>query len=257
MNYGLNNVSSSVYGPVYAQDLTFQFDPNVLDFVTATSLKNGLYVLSTKTDIAGQVRLLLASQGAGNGVSADGDLLKLDWKAKVISQASNASVTLFQGQAANATGQLTSLTVTDHVQINVLDKSALNALIGQVQTVSNAAVEGTAVGQYPSGSKSTLQTALNAANTVTANNASQQDIDNAVSTLNQALLTFNNSVNVAIPGDVTGNGKVDVGDLGYVAANYGKNSSSPDWYTVKNADINNDGIIDIIDLSAVANLIFQ
>lgn len=261
VNYGLSNVSSSVYGVVYAQDLTFQFDPNLLEFVAVTSLKNGLVQVSVDKSIAGQVRLIFISQGAGNGISTDGELLKLDWKAKAISQATNASITLSQGLLSNAIAQLTSLAaVTNNLQINVLNKSALISLIAQVQAALNAAVEGNAVGQYPNGSKQVLQTAMNAANTVAANAENQQDIDLGVSSLNEALLTFNNSVIVTIPtipGDVSGDGKVNVGDLGIVAFNYGKNSSSPDWNSISKADINHDTIIDIADLVAIANAILR
>jgi len=63
----------------------------------------------------------------------------------------------------------------------------------------------------------------------------------------------------AVPGtteqsaDLNGDGKVSIGDLGIVAAQYGKDSSSPDWQQVKRADINDDGKIDIADLAAVAS----
>jgi hypothetical protein len=40
--------------------------------------------------------------------------------------------------------------------------------------------------------------------------------------------------------------------LAIVAANYGKDTSSPDWEQVKHADLNGDGKIDIEDLAIVA-----
>lgn len=54
-------------------------------------------------------------------------------------------------------------------------------------------------------------------------------------------------------GDLNGDGKVSIGDLGIVAAQYGKDSSSPDWQQAKRADLNGDGKIDIADLAAVAS----
>lgn len=57
--------------------------------------------------------------------------------------------------------------------------------------------------------------------------------------------------------DVNGDGKVSIGDLGIVAAHYGKNTTSPDWQNAKRADINNDGKIDIVDLAAVAKRITE
>ncbi|WP_312895053.1 dockerin type I domain-containing protein [Paenibacillus eucommiae] len=49
--------------------------------------------------------------------------------------------------------------------------------------------------------------------------------------------------------------KVTVGDLAIMAANYGKDTSSPDWEQVKQADLNGDGKIDIEDLVAIAKKI--
>lgn len=65
------------------------------------------------------------------------------------------------------------------------------------------------------------------------------------------------TVPVGIPGDVNGDNQVSVGDLGFAAANYGKNSSSPDWNLVKIVDMNNDNVIDIIDLATLARKIVQ
>lgn len=56
-----------------------------------------------------------------------------------------------------------------------------------------------------------------------------------------------------LPGDVNGDGKVSIGDLGLAAAHYGKSKlSSPDWEQVKFADINGDEIIDIADIAEIA-----
>ncbi|MBP1962262.1 endo-alpha-N-acetylgalactosaminidase family protein [Paenibacillus aceris] len=60
-----------------------------------------------------------------------------------------------------------------------------------------------------------------------------------------------------MPGDVTHDNKISIGDLGIVAANYGKTSSSPDWEQVKQADVTGDGKIDIEDLAFVAKKIME
>lgn len=64
-------------------------------------------------------------------------------------------------------------------------------------------------------------------------------------------------VPVGVPGDANGDNQVSVGDLGFAAANYGKDSSSPDWDLVKIVDMNNDNVIDIIDLATLARKIVQ
>ena len=60
---------------------------------------------------------------------------------------------------------------------------------------------------------------------------------------------------VGIPGDINNDGKVSIGDLAIVAANYGKDSTSPDWAKIKHMDMDANGIIDIADLSFVAQQI--
>ncbi|MFC5449969.1 discoidin domain-containing protein [Paenibacillus aestuarii] len=62
---------------------------------------------------------------------------------------------------------------------------------------------------------------------------------------------------VGIPGDMNQDGKVSIGDLGIVAANYGKTSASPDWERIKHLDSNNDGKIDIVDLAFIAQRITE
>lgn len=61
-----------------------------------------------------------------------------------------------------------------------------------------------------------------------------------------------------VPGDVNDDGKVSIGDLGVVAAHYGKTkTSSPDWEQVKFADVNGDEIIDIADIAEVARTLLN
>lgn len=52
--------------------------------------------------------------------------------------------------------------------------------------------------------------------------------------------------------DLNGDGKVSIGDLAIVAANYGRTSADPDWDKAKRADINGDGKIDLTDLVLIA-----
>lgn len=57
------------------------------------------------------------------------------------------------------------------------------------------------------------------------------------------------------PGDLNGDGKVSIGDLAMIAAQYGLNSSSPQWNGAKHMDLDGSGAIDIADLSIVAKKI--
>lgn len=107
MTYGLIHVPSSVDDAIYAQDLVFNYDPSKLQFLSAESLKEGLVVIDSRTDIVGQVRILVVSQGAEHAVNSDGNLLKLHWKA--LEQATQATVTLSQALLADADGSETAL----------------------------------------------------------------------------------------------------------------------------------------------------
>ncbi|MHA0856133.1 Ig-like domain-containing protein [Paenibacillus sp. CMAA1364] len=57
--------------------------------------------------------------------------------------------------------------------------------------------------------------------------------------------------------DVNGDGKVSIGDLAMIAANYGKNSSSPNWINIRQLDLDGSGTIDLVDLVMVAQKILQ
>jgi len=58
-------------------------------------------------------------------------------------------------------------------------------------------------------------------------------------------------------GDLNGDGKVTIGDLAIAAANYGATKTSPNWSKVQLADFDNNGVIDISDLAAIAQKLIQ
>ncbi|NHW38999.1 hypothetical protein GQF04_31435, partial [Paenibacillus aceris] len=117
----------------------------------------------------------------------------------------------------------------------------------------DTATEGTGAGQYPAGSKAVLKAAIDQAKAVADNTAAtQEQVEKTVSELTTALQTFMNSVITIQPGDANGDGRYSVGDLGIIAAAYGKTSADPNWSSFKNFDLNNDGKIGIEDLAALA-----
>ncbi len=83
----------------------------------------------------------------------------------------------------------------------IVNKTQLNTLIAQAQSKHDAAVEGSAAGQYPTGAKSTLQAAIDQAEAAAADAAAtQQQVDQAVTTLQTAFSTFTASVIASNPG---------------------------------------------------------
>lgn len=182
MTYGLTHVPSRAEDAVYAQDLLINYNGDKLDLESAVSKKEGLVVLGFKKVATGQAHILLASLGAANTVTTDGDLLTLHWKA--LRATDNASISISPARIANAKG--------------------VETLMAPVSF--NVQVTGGGTPNSP---------------------------------------------------DVNSDGKVSIGDLGILAFSYGLSSSSPNWAQVQKLDLNNDGVIDIVDLAALARAIIQ
>ncbi|UJF31386.1 carbohydrate-binding protein [Paenibacillus hexagrammi] len=255
LNYGLSGMDQNVY----AQDVTFTYDPSQVEFVSAESENPNQVVIVDKAQKQGEVRFIAAT--IGQNAHLDGSILKLHWKVKSDTAAAASTISLSKGIIADQTGaekDLESRAIAVRLTGVVVDKTALLALITDAQTKHDAAAEGTGVGQYPVGSKAVLQTAIDQAKAIADNSSSsQQQVEQAVVALTTALQTFMDSVVTKQPGDVNNDGRYSVGDLGMVAAAYGKTSADPNWSTYKDADLNNDGKIDIEDLAAMARQILN
>ncbi|MBP1964409.1 glycoside hydrolase family 3 N-terminal domain-containing protein [Paenibacillus aceris] len=251
LTYTLQNLNQNAF----AQDVTVTYDPTKLEYVSANPIKDGVTIVDKKAT-SGQIRFILANVGSNH--DANGDWLNLNFR--VISpQSANASVIVSNVNLADAQGVESTVSGTSHsVQIIVVDKAALSAAIADAQSKYDAATEGSNPGQYPSGSKAALQAAITAATTVLNNTgATQANVNQAVTDLNAAIQTFTSSVIARAVSDVTGDGKISVGDLAVVAAAYGKTSTDSDWNQYKAADVNNDGKVDITDLAIVASSILK
>lgn len=150
----------------------------------------------------------------------------------------------------------TALQAFEASVITTADKLELNALITEAQSKHDAAVEGSGYGQYPVGSKAVLQAVIDQAAAVAGSiEATQEQVDEAVEALNTALQHFLSSVNTHKPGDANGDDKYSIGDLGIVAAYYGKKSSDSNWEQYKVADLNGNGEVDLVDLAIIAQKI--
>jgi hypothetical protein len=250
---GVNDADQNMYG----QDFLITYDKDKLEWVdTGTVMLNDSFVLAGEAEKDDHIRLITARVKA-TGAVVNGPLLKLAFKAKDTESGGIANIAITGATVADASGQESELATSVYsVQINGVSKAQLRALIAEAQQAHDAAVEGTKVGQYPAGSKAKLQAAIQAAQAVaSASGTTAAQVELALSQLNAALQTFKAAVIVAVPGDVSGDERVSVGDLAIVAAAYGKTSTDPAWEQIKKLDINKDGKIDIEDLSALARLI--
>ncbi|MEV5028295.1 Ig-like domain-containing protein [Paenibacillus sp. LPE1-1-1.1] len=242
---------------VYAEDITIAFDADKLEWLGAEDeLLNEHFALVGEDQKDGEIRLITAKINAA-GSDVNGPLAKLMFKAKDTDSGAMANISITKAAAADAAGLETELEGAGYsIQINGVNKAVLRALIADAQQVHDAAVEGTKVGEYPAGSKAALLAAIQSAQAIAVKTGvTSAQIEQAVQQLNDALQLFKASVNKALPGDVSGDDKVSVGDLAIVAVSYGKTSAHPQWEQIKKADMNKDGKIDIEDLAALARLI--
>ncbi|MCQ2607057.1 MAG: glycosyl hydrolase family 8 [Bacteroidales bacterium] len=94
--------------------------------------------------------------------------------------------------AASAEDAYTKATCT----IDVVDDAALSAELALANSTYASAKEGTNIGEYKAGSKTTFKSAIDAAQLVMDNvSATQSDIDDAVATLKAAEKTFAKAIN--------------------------------------------------------------
>jgi len=248
IQYGLANVSGQ---DVLAQDITITFDPAKLDFVSIKSVDEARFIIvGQKIDIEnGIVRFLGVHLGDAQG-SPNGNLANLQFTSKSTANAGITNIPITNAIIADGQGHEKTIAGSTHsVQINVIDRSALEILIADAEALYNSAVEGNLVGQYPAGSKALLRSAIDGALLVfNDKNATISQIQLATTSLHDALQAFINSVITKVEGDINGDNKVSVGDLAIVAKSYGMKASDAGWDLVKQYDFNGDGLIDIDDL---------
>ncbi|WP_169081759.1 LamG-like jellyroll fold domain-containing protein [Paenibacillus sp. PL91] len=257
--FGVTVSLQGVDQPVLAQDMTIAYDADKLEWIGVEEPLLNSHFAKVGEDIQpGSARIMLANIGATE-TGANGALLKLKFKAKLLNGQAAASIAVAKLAIADGEGVETALPPASmSVTIHAIDKAALVALIDEAQAVHDSAVEGTKAGQYPVGAKAQLQAAIDRAAIVAASStANAQTVEQAVSDLRSALDAFMASVIKTNAGDVNGDERISIGDLAIVAASYGKTSSDPQWSSIKKGDFNNDGKIDIEDLAALARMMIS
>jgi flagellin-like hook-associated protein FlgL len=250
---GINNVVQSVY----AEDISLSYDADVFEYISADGVNDNIKILKEDKSTAGKVRLIAANIG---GLSeSDNEVLNITFKVKsgVENTIGSIAVTSAKlGVAPEGTvieAGLSSRNIAVGSSIPTVDKSALIAAINSAQTLYNSAEAGTQPGQYPQEAIDALYTAINEAKDVRDDSgATQSQVNNAVTALNNAIDIFKNSVIKEVSADINNDGIIDVADLAIVAYHYGKTPESPDWDEAKIADMNGDNIINISDLAFVA-----
>jgi hypothetical protein len=244
---------------VLAQDTIFDFDPTKLELASEpVSMDEEGFVVADYKQVGGKLRILGIHLGAKQ-TEPNGDLLKLRLTVKAGTAAGSTNIAISRLVTADGNGTESAQQGASHtLQIIVLDKAALSALITEAQSQHDQAVEGSRPGEYPAGAKSALQEAINQAiAAMNSPSADQASLDQARSELQTALQTFQASVNRSISGDFNNDNQVSIGDMAMAVQAYGKSSSDEDWSTMKRFDLNEDGVVDIQDLVIIATKILN
>ncbi|WP_171686592.1 family 43 glycosylhydrolase [Paenibacillus planticolens] len=118
LTYGLTNVNDSIY----AQDLTFMYDPEKVTYISSEALSKGVNIVSEKGIQEKGIRLLVASLGDDNAVKGDGGLIKLHFKAKPVIATTETVISLSNAVVSNGHGVETQLEDTSQrVHITYVD----------------------------------------------------------------------------------------------------------------------------------------
>ncbi|MFC4965972.1 family 43 glycosylhydrolase [Paenibacillus sp. GCM10023248] len=251
----LNNLTQTAY----AQDMTFSYDPNVFDYVSAAGSNENIVIAGEDQVTAGTVRLIAANIGGVTGGSTP--IMNLAFKVKSGVHDTSGTIAVTQAKLAGPDGTVVQAAISSKsisigsVEV-VVDKTALTAAISNAQSLFDTAVVGTQPGQYPQSAKDALGAAIQAAKAVNDNaSAAQSQVDSAAAALGSAVDIFKAAVIKSA--DMNNDGSINVGDLAMVAYHYGKDSTSADWAIAKAADLNGDNKIDILDLALVASKILE
>ncbi|NQX62686.1 DUF7594 domain-containing protein [Paenibacillus qinlingensis] len=235
---------------ITAQDITITYDKTLFRFEAATAVQSGTTIESLESlPEQGKVRFIVLHSGAHNAITGDvPEILKITLSPLA---SGNGSIAVTAIELSNAQGDILGAQLASKSITVGSDKTALIATIQSAQAVYDAAVEGLENGQYPAGTKEQLVTAIHAATVVRDEVSSTSQVAAAITSLNDALSTFQSLVITSHTGDFNDILGYDLGDLGKVAPAFGKHVGLSDWNQVKRMDINNDGIIDIYEITFV------
>ncbi|WP_245583156.1 cohesin domain-containing protein [Paenibacillus daejeonensis] len=157
-------------------------------------------------------------------------------------------------QAITALNQAISVFRSGVIADPSIDKSELIKAIEAAKSKLDSVVEGNKVGQYSTTSVQALRAAVQRAEAVRNDgSASQATVNQAITSLNEAVKAFASGIITLVPGQTA----VTILDLSYLAKYYGTKSTDPNWVHVEKADLFGSGEITIRELSAVARMIVE
>jgi hypothetical protein len=240
LTFGLLGVTSSVY----AQQVSFTYSPDQLQYVGADSLLDDFTIVGATN---GNGRIDIVEAGLHVPVTGSANLLALHFKALVPMQTISSQVYASNVIVSDQNGNESELRVGPAYQVQIVvstaDKTALQAEIIEAQTKLSGASVGNNWGQFEQHAVDAFNSAIQQAITVTNDiGATQSEVDQAAADLASAVQVFTASMKTA----------ASIGDLGIMASRYGIFSTDADWSVVQRYDFNGDNKLDIVDLAAMA-----
>ncbi len=244
---------------VYAEEVSLSYDADVFEYVSAAGANSNIQIMKEETATPGAVRIIAANIGGVTGESTPVLILTFQAKSGIQNTSGIIAVTKAElGIPPEGTvipAGVSSKTVAVG-STEIVDKSVLSAAITSAEAIYVGAVTGDQPGQYPQAAKDAFRIAIDEAKLVLNNSdASQGEVDSAVTALRAAVDTFEAAVIKETSSDLNTDGTIDVVDLAIVAYYYGKDTSSADWEQAKAADVTHDGKVDVSDLAYVASRI--
>jgi hypothetical protein len=239
-------------------DLTFSYDPAKFSYTEYVKDYAQQAVIVTNDAVAGKLRLLAGRIGTGT-LPTDVPVLTLKFQVKTDAPTGTSSFTSSAVSVSTEAGVLTTLAGSS-AEVNISDKTALGALIAQAEATRDQAVEGTTTGSFFSSMladlKSALTTAIESAKAVfNQADATDVQVQTAQTDLTAAIAEFESYRITETTGNMDEHPEFDLRDFIKITKYYGKDTTSSDWATAKQADINGDGIVDIEDLAFIASRI--
>lgn len=241
---------------VYAEDIVLRYDANVFDYVSAAGISSDIQIVTEEALTVDSERIIAVNFSGVTGESTS--ILNVTFRVKSGIQNTSGIIAVTKAElgippeGTVITAGVSSKTITVGSSETV-DKSVLSAAVTSAEAIFVGAVAGDQPGQYPPAAKDAFRTAIDEAKLVLNDaDASQGEVDSAVTALNAAVNTFEAAVIKEASSDLNTDGTIDVVDLAIVAYYYGKDTSSADWEQAKAADVTRDGKIDVSDLAYVA-----
>ncbi|MDQ6422158.1 endo-alpha-N-acetylgalactosaminidase family protein [Paenibacillus sp. LHD-117] len=117
---GLRDIEQDIYAQRYVVD----YDESVMEFIGMESLIPGVAILEPSAETAGKVQIVAASQGQGNSVTGNPDVMKLTFKAKNVEDKVSGSIAIALAEISTGLGEeSTPALVSSLVEITPAESS--------------------------------------------------------------------------------------------------------------------------------------